>query len=99
MNAVKKNWSVQTTYFSPSFYTHGREAVSLHSNCKQHMEIVYISAVRVAGLFVGEHAFPLLAVLVFVVFPPAPKKGMVKFSRKGHFSARRHAKRAHLSAR
>ena len=29
-----------------------------------------------------------------VVFPPAPKKGMVRFSKKGTFNARRHAMRA-----
>ena len=36
---------------------------------------------------------------VAVVFPPAPKKGMVRFSKKGTFNARRHAMRALLSAR
>ena len=34
-----------------------------------------------------------------VVFPPAQKKGMVKFPKKGTFSARRHAKRALSSMR
>ena len=34
-----------------------------------------------------------------IVFPPAPKKGMVRFSKKGTFSARRHAMRALLRAR
>ena len=34
-----------------------------------------------------------------LVFPPAPKKGMVRFSKKGTFNARRHAMRALLSAR
>ena len=36
---------------------------------------------------------------VRLVFPPAPKKGMVRFSKKGTFSARRHAMRALLSGR
>ena len=30
--------------FSPTFYTHGREAEITHSECKQHKEIVDISA-------------------------------------------------------
>ena len=36
---------------------------------------------------------------VIIVFPPAQKKGMVKFPKKGTFSARRHAKRALSRAR
>ena len=50
----------------------------------------------------------LLGAVTPIVFPPAPKKGMVKFSRKGHFQRAatckegtfkraRHAKRALLS--
>ena len=34
-----------------------------------------------------------------LVFPPASKKGMVRFSNKGTFNAWRHAMRALLSAR
>ena len=34
-----------------------------------------------------------------LVFPPAPKKGMVRFSKKGTFNVQRHAMRALLSAR
>ena len=34
-----------------------------------------------------------------VMFPPAPKKGMVRFSKKGTFNARRHAMRALSSVR
>ena len=37
--------------------------------------------------------------MTWLVFPPAPKKGMVRFSKKGTFNPRRHAMRALLSAR
>ena len=40
---VKKSKCIDNI-FSPSFYTHGPEAESTHSECKQHMEIVNISA-------------------------------------------------------
>ena len=52
---------------------------------------------------VGKSFHPSMTLLLMkcpltLVFPPAPKKGMVQFPGKGHFKRGQQAKRAHLSA-